>query len=175
MTDIYSEFMKSFHRTDVFLSAKHKELLAEGFAILDVSDFENIDQHGNALCDVDDIVIGFEISKDGRTFNRFFGATTFLFWEEIELNNENEYDAWEMLPETTISSVVEGILIHVDSEQHPDHYKAILDAAKTLAKQGLITYEQLKSAARRYMLSVQDNCAANGLVAPSSLNVASLI
>lgn len=74
----------------------------------------------------------------------------------------------------TVSKKIDGAWVHVDGNMHPNHYKAILLEAKSLKLQGFIDYDQLKSAARRYILSVQTRCKAKGLKAPR-MNTASLV
>lgn len=167
----------TFDRVNEFTRLKRRELLAEGFEVNGIFDIPNFDQGGNIICGVDTMVIGFGIAKDGKSFIRFFGNTSLLFWDEI--GPLLDYEAVEDLPDaemetTTVSKKVEGACVHIDGEKSPAHYKAILDVAKGLKLQGLIDYDRLKDAARRYILSVQHKCLAKGLKIPR-INTISLM
>lgn len=160
---------EDFDRVSKFLAEKRRELRAEGYELTNMFDLPNIDTNGELFCEIDKMVLGFEIKKNGRSFNRFYGSTTFLFWDEIELTHvlvpgDDEEDYCEPIP--VASEVIEGEIVHIDSNKHPDHYKAILDVAKGLNLQGFVSYNDLKSAARRYILSVQTRCNEKNLNLP---------
>lgn len=168
---------EDFDRVSKFLVEKRRFLRAEGYELTNMFDLPNCDENGNPLCGVDKMVFGFEVKKDGRTYNRFFGATTFLFLDEVELTAElrtGKGDIDFCMPVATVSERIEGELVHIDSERHPNHYKGVLDAAKGLELQGFGSYDDLKSAARRYVLSVQTRCNEKNLNIPR-MSTASLM
>ena len=166
---IFNASEENYIRMSEFTRLKRRELIAEGYQVDNIFDLPNADRNGNALCGVDRVVIGFEIAKDGQHFNRFFGDKTLLFWDELELTYElqlgdDEEDYCKPIP--VASEVIEGEMVHVDSSKYPSHYKAILDVAKDLKLDGTISYDDLKSAARRYILSVQTRCNEKNLNFP---------
>ena len=172
----FMDFLKENARMMAFISVATSELEAQGYEVAGVFDVPNVDENGNAHCGVDDILIGFEVTKADKTFNRFYGSMTHVFWDEREMLDWNASDEEidVMHPLTTVSKKIEGAWVHIDSEKHPDHYKAILTAAKGLMLHGIIGYDRCQGAARRYILSVQTRCNEKGFRAPR-MTTASLL
>ncbi len=46
-----------FQRVSQFTRLKRRELIAEGYAVTNIFDLPNFDEHGNVLCGIDDMVI----------------------------------------------------------------------------------------------------------------------